>query len=97
MSEKGRDNALLDVERRDGEIVVLRAPGIILHKGGSVISTGQFMVPRGTRGRVVALKEPYTDGHTTDVVVCIFEDHEGPVRMKPGELISEDPSPKSIQ
>ncbi|MCR4330664.1 MAG: hypothetical protein NUV49_02165 [Patescibacteria group bacterium] len=97
MIGKGRDNALLDIERRDGEIVVLRAPGIILHKDGSVVSTGQFMVPKGARGRVITIKEPYTDGHTTDVVVCIFEGHEGPVRMKPGEIISEDPSPKSIQ
>ncbi len=85
MDEK-HDHILLDIERRNGEIVVLRAAGILLHKGSDVISRGNFLVPRGTCGKVVAIKEPYTDGYTTDVVVCVFDGQSGTFRMKPGEL-----------
>lgn len=96
MSEKRRDPVMLDIERRDGEIVILRAPGLLLHKGGVVISRGISLIPKGMRGRVVAINEPYADGHTTDVVICVFNGRDGPVRMKPGEL-SEDLSPKNTQ
>lgn len=85
------------MERRDGEIVILRAPGILLHKGGAVISREQFLVPKGTRGKVVAILEPYENGRTTDVIICVFDGYKGLLaRMKPGEL-GEDLSPKNIQ
>ncbi|MEK7556093.1 MAG: hypothetical protein AAB523_02280 [Patescibacteria group bacterium] len=90
------NSTLLSMEVREGEIVAFLTPGILLCKGGQVVSRGTCLVPKGVRGRVVAINEPYADGHTTDVVICVFNGHDSTVRMKPGEL-SEDPSPKNIQ
>ena len=36
-----------------------------------VISSGRFMVPKGVKGRVIEIREPYKDS-TTDVIRCEF-------------------------
>ncbi|MCR4306583.1 MAG: hypothetical protein NUV42_01305 [Candidatus Yonathbacteria bacterium] len=94
MGEKTCDS-FLKIERKGGKIVSLLTPSTLLSTGGQVVSKGTCLVPKGVRGRVVAIEEPYADGHTTDVVICVFNGHDGPVRMKPGELA--EPAPEILQ
>ena len=39
-----------------------------------VVSNGRMRIPKGTEGRVTEIYEPFTNGHSNDVIFCEFED-----------------------
>ncbi|MCX6752960.1 MAG: hypothetical protein NTW62_01265 [Candidatus Nomurabacteria bacterium] len=48
--------------------------GNILKLNDIVVSNGRVAVPKGTKGRVVEIDEPFKDGSTDNVIFCEFED-----------------------
>lgn len=40
-----------------------------------ITSNGRFF-PKGAKGRVIQINEPYQSGHSTDVITCLFDAKE---------------------
>ncbi len=83
---------LLDM---DGERIIALSSGLLcrVELGQMVTASGRFGVPRGTKGIVIDIKKPSTDGLTSDVIFVHFESHHDPLHMKFKDLLEFNPNP----
>jgi hypothetical protein len=72
--------------RRGERIVRISENGRSVNVGDTVISSGRIFSPAGTRGVVIGLSEPFTNGRTTDIIRVRWPNREGPAQMKFGDL-----------
>ena len=54
----------------------------ILRLNDEVVANGRIFVPKGTRGKVTKILQPYSRSYTSDIICVDFHDGKGLCSMK---------------
>ena len=73
----------------DGRIRRITIHGRAFGSGQEVVANGRYAVKDGTVGLIERIIEPFTVGHTTDVLLVQFDGEGGPFFVKPKDLRAE--------